>query len=78
MIIKSKEGSGKKTFLVKWKEYHEKNSKNVMAIEFNIVKFFGKEINDIIIMHFASSGKKSSNYFYAIYRILIQLRVILI
>lgn len=25
-------------------------------------------------MHFASTGTKSSNYFYAIYRILIQLR----
>jgi len=60
-VLKTSEGSGKKTLLIKWKEYHEENAKN--------------KIEDIIIMHFASSGTKSSNYFYAIYRILIQLRV---
>lgn len=60
LVIQADGGVGKKTLLVKWFEYHEsiKTNRN----------------NDLIILHFATTGGNNSNYFYAIYRILIKLR----
>jgi len=59
-VIQAEGGVGKKTLLANWFEYHQsgKGSKN----------------NDLIILHFATTGGNNSNYFYAIYRILIKLR----
>lgn len=51
---------GKKTLLVKWFEYHQAQK--------------SQKKNDLIILHFATTGGNNSNYFYAIYRILIKLR----
>jgi len=60
LVIEADRGVGKKTLLAKWYEYHQslKNHRN----------------NDLIILHFATTGGSNSNYFYALYRILIKLR----
>ena len=60
LVIEADRGVGKKTLLAKWYEYHKslKNHRN----------------NDLIILHFATTGGSNSNYFYALYRILIKLR----
>lgn len=60
LVIQSEGGVGKKTLLVKWFEYHQK-----------LIKSKNK---DLIILHFATTGGNNSNYYYAIYRILIKLR----
>lgn len=59
-MIEGDGGVGKKTLLVKWFEYHQ----SVKA----------KNTRDLTILHFATTGGNNSNYFYAIYRILIKLR----
>ena len=60
LVIQADRGVGKKTLLVKWYEYHKslQNNRN----------------NDLIILHFATTGGNNSNYFYALYRILVKLR----
>lgn len=60
LVIEAEEGVGKKTLLVKWMQYHQERST--------------QEFKDVIITHFGSAGGTNSNYFYAIYRILIKLR----
>ncbi|CAD8127534.1 unnamed protein product [Paramecium sonneborni] len=60
LILESEHGIGKKTLLVKWMEYHIINKKGRHP--------------DIIIPHFAIHSQNNSNYYYAIYRILIKLR----
>ena len=60
LVIEADEGIGKKTLIVKWIEYHLKNSRN--------------KYKDIVIPHFASAGGNSSNYHSSIYKILIKLR----
>jgi len=62
LIIQTKEGFGRKTLLVKWMEYHQMNNKQNYPIQ------------DIILPFFSTVCEKNSNYFYAIYRFLIQLR----
>ena len=59
-MIEADRGVGKKTLLVKWYEYHQSlnNHRN----------------NDLVLLHFATTGGNNSNYFYALYRILIKLR----
>jgi hypothetical protein len=61
LVIQADGGVGKKTLLVKWYEYHQ----SLRGVRKN---------NDLIILHFATTGGNNSNYFYAIYRILIKLR----
>jgi hypothetical protein len=61
LVIQADGGVGKKTLLVKWYEYHQS-------------LHGGRRNNDLIILHFATTGGNNSNYFYAIYRILIKLR----
>lgn len=61
LVIQAEGGVGKKTLLVKWFEYHQQ-----------LMKSRGKD--DLIILHFATTGGNNSNYYYAIYRILIKLR----
>jgi hypothetical protein len=61
LVIQADGGVGKKTLLVKWYEYHQSLKAN-------------RKNNDLIILHFATTGGNNSNYFYAIYRILIKLR----
>ena len=60
LVIEADRGVGKKTLLVKWYEYHQSlnNHRN----------------NDLVLLHFATTGGNNSNYFYALYRILIKLR----
>ena len=60
LVIEADRGVGKKTLLAKWYEYHQslKSHRN----------------NDLILLHFATTGGNNSNYFYALYRILIKLR----
>lgn len=60
LVIEGDGGVGKKTLLVKWFEYHQ----SIKA----------KNTRDLTILHFATTGGNNSNYFYAIYRILIKLR----
>lgn len=60
LVIQADGGVGKKTLLVKWFEYHQS-----LKVE---------RKKDLIILHFATTGGNNSNYFYAIYRILIKLR----
>lgn len=60
-MIQADGGVGKKTLLTKWYEYHQ----SVKA---------QRRSNDLLILHFATTGGNNSNYFYAIYRILIKLR----
>ena len=60
LVIEAEEGVGKKTLLVKWMLYHQETST--------------QDFKDVVITHFASAGGTNSNYFYAIYRILIKLR----
>ncbi|CAD8161669.1 unnamed protein product [Paramecium pentaurelia] len=60
LVLEADDGIGKKTLLVKWMEYHAKNKKG--------------RYQDYIIPHFATQSGKNSNYFFAIYRILIKLR----
>ena len=62
LVIQTKDGSGRKTLLVKWIEYHQQNNKQNYPIQ------------DIILPFFSTVCEKNTNYFYAIYRILIQLR----
>lgn len=69
LVIEADEGVGKKTLLVKWMEYHEQNNPSVHII------IHVKKYSDYIIAHFATTGGNNSNYFFAIYRILIKLRV---
>jgi len=52
---------GKKTLLVKWMEYHKQRK--------------GGRNSDIIIAHFATTGGNNTNFYFALYRILIKLRV---
>mgnify|MGYP003431201065 FL=1 len=61
LVIQADGGVGKKTLLVKWYEYHQSLKGT-------------RKNNDLIILHFATTGGNNSNYFYAIYRILIKLR----
>ena len=61
LVIQADGGVGKKTLLVKWYEYHQSLKGT-------------RKNNDLIILHFAPTGGNNSNYFYAIYRILIKLR----
>lgn len=61
LVIEGDQGAGKKTLLVKWYEYHQ----SLQASHRN---------NDLMILHFATTGGNNSNYFYALYRILIKLR----
>lgn len=61
LVIQAEGGVGKKTLLVNWYEYH----RSLKGIKKN---------NDLIILHFATTGGNNSNYFYALYRILIKLR----
>jgi len=61
LVIQADSGVGKKTLLVKWYEYHQSLKG-------------ARKNNDLIILHFATTGGNNSNYFYAIYRILIKLR----
>lgn len=61
LVIQAEGGVGKKTLLVKWFEYHQQLNK-------------ARSKNDLIILHFATTGGNNSNYYYAIYRILIKLR----
>ena len=61
LLIEAEPGAGKKTLLVKWYEYHQSLNGN-------------RRNNDLMILHFATTGGNNSNYFYAIYRILIKLR----
>ncbi|CAD8176209.1 unnamed protein product [Paramecium pentaurelia] len=63
LVIEAEDGVGKKTLLVKWIGYHNANKKG--------------RYQDIIIPHFAMVGGNNSNYFYAIYRILVKLRELL-
>ncbi|CAD8209657.1 unnamed protein product [Paramecium pentaurelia] len=60
LVLEADDGIGKKTLLVKWMEYHARNKKG--------------RYPDFIIPHFATQSGKNSNYYYAIYRILIKLR----
>ena len=60
LVIESHTGVGKKTLLVNWMEYHNSSS--------------SKNFKDVIITHFASGGGNMSNYFFAIYRILVKQR----
>ena len=60
LVIRAEEGTGKKTMLVKWMEYHRKVSK--------------KKYPDLMIAHFATSGGNNANVYYAIYKILTRLR----
>lgn len=62
-MIEADDGVGKKSLLVKWINYHVTNRKS--------------RYSDIIIPHFTMIGGNNSNYFYAIYRILIKLRELL-
>ncbi|EGR26947.1 TPR repeat protein [Ichthyophthirius multifiliis] len=59
-VIEAEGGIGKKALLIKWMEYHQ--------------QLKNKKYPDIILSHFASSGGNSSNYFFAIYRLLNKLR----
>ncbi len=67
LVIEGDGGVGKKTLLVKWFEYHQ-NIKPKVNISISQNK------RDLTILHFATTGGNNSNYFYAIYRILIKLR----
>jgi len=60
LIIDTDVGVEKRTLLVKWMAYHQESTQ--------------KRFPDLIIPHFAGAGGKSSNYFYAMYKILIGLR----
>lgn len=62
LVILTEKGFGRKTFLVKWIEYHKENHKQNYPIQ------------DIILPFFSTVSEKNSNYFYAIYRFLVQLR----
>lgn len=61
LVIQADGGVGKKTLLTKWYEYHQSLRGN-------------RRSNDLLILHFGTTGGNNSNYFYAIYRILIKLR----
>lgn len=51
-----------KTLLVKWLLYHKKNSQTTYPLQ------------DIILPYFVTASEKKSNYFFAIFRFLMQLR----
>lgn len=67
LVIEGDGGVGKKTLLVKWYEYHQSLKPKVNGKSMQSKK-------DLMILHFATTGGNNSNYFYAIYRILIKLR----
>lgn len=62
LVILSDECFGRKTFLIKWIEYHQINNRTNYPIQ------------DIILPFFSTVSEKNSNCFYAIYRFLVQLR----
>jgi len=64
LIITGEEGVGKKNLLMNWIEKHKTKQSNVSS--------------DIVVSHFSSLGGNSKKYLYAIYGILITLRVIII
>lgn len=59
LLIEGEPGAGKKALLSKWYDYH---------------KTLKGRKNDLMILHFGTTGGNNSNYFYALYRILIKLR----
>lgn len=59
LLIEGEPGAGKKALLAKWYDYH---------------KTLKGRKNDLMILHFGTTGGNNSNYFYALYRILIKLR----
>ncbi len=61
LFIQAQGGVGKKTVLTKWYEYHQSLQNP-------------KKRDDLTILNFATTGGNNSNYYYAIYRILIKLR----
>jgi hypothetical protein len=74
-VIQADEGVGKKTLLVKWMDHHRKNKIGVNIFSY---LYIAKRYQDFIIAHFATTGGNNANYFFAIYRILIKLRVYII
>lgn len=60
LVIQAESGIGKKTLISKWYEYHESTR--------------AERKKDLILLHFATTGGNNSNYFYALYRILVKLR----
>lgn len=60
LVIQADGGVGKKTLINKWHEYHQSTRQ--------------EKRQDLILMHFATTGGNNSNYFYALYRILVKLR----
>jgi hypothetical protein len=59
LVVQADGGVGKKTLLSKWYEYHQARQ---------------DKRKDLVLMHFATTGGNNSNYFYALYRILVKLR----
>ena len=65
MVIIGSEGSGRKTLLTDWINFHTKKE-----IKMN------KKFKDLIIPQFCSAGGNDMSYSYTLYKILIKLKVL--
>lgn len=63
LVFHSEEGAGRKTLLIQWYEHHRQQQ---------CLKPTGER--SLVLLHFGSIGGNNTNYFYAIYRLLIKLR----